>query len=222
MVRETHISPSDFIYPLFVTHGKDVRRPITSMPGVFQLSIDQLAEEASGLQQLGIPAVMLFGIPQEKDPVGIENFSTQGIISQAIRALKELAQSEKDNDGYLSWLKAEAQFTDPAARKLCGDGLARPDHFDGAATVVATHDPAYVDRVEREVLGSEDEPPSEEEADPYAGVSGELERTPAIRGVTLDVPAGTTTAVAAAALSGPRGRRAPRPGPFPATHPPGL
>lgn len=91
MVRETHLSPTDFIYPLFVTHGKNVRRPIASMPGVFQLSIDQLAEEAGDLQALGIPAVMLFGIPQDKDPVGLENFSAQGIIPQAIRALKQAA-----------------------------------------------------------------------------------------------------------------------------------
>lgn len=91
MVRETELSPSDFIYPLFVTHGDDVRRPIPSMPGVFQLSVDQLATEAEELLSLGIPAVMLFGIPQQKDPVGLENFSDQGIIPRAIRALKKSA-----------------------------------------------------------------------------------------------------------------------------------
>lgn len=91
MVRETDLAPSDLIYPLFVTHGNDVRRPIPSMPGVFQLSVDQLAAEADELLSLNIPAVMLFGIPEEKDSVGLENFSDQGIIPQAIRALKQSA-----------------------------------------------------------------------------------------------------------------------------------
>jgi len=88
MVRETHLAPTDFIYPLFVTHGEEVRHPIPSMPGVFQLSIDQLAREAHELTALGIPAVVLFGLPAEKDPVGLENFAADGIVQQAIRELK--------------------------------------------------------------------------------------------------------------------------------------
>lgn len=91
MVRETELSPSDFIYPLFVTHGQDVRRPIGAMPGVHQLSVDQLAAEADALADLGIPAVMLFGIPEEKDAIGRENYDPQGIIPQAIRRLKQHA-----------------------------------------------------------------------------------------------------------------------------------
>jgi len=88
MVRETHLGPADFIYPLFVTHGEEVRQPIPSMPGVFQLSIDQLAREAEEVTALGIPAVVLFGLPAKKDPVGLENFAADGIVQQAIRALK--------------------------------------------------------------------------------------------------------------------------------------
>ena len=88
MVRETHLAPTDFIYPLFVTHGEGVRHPIPSMPGVFQLSIDQLAREAHEVKALGIPAVVLFGLPAEKDPVGLENFAADGIVQQAIRELK--------------------------------------------------------------------------------------------------------------------------------------
>ncbi len=88
MVRETHLSPADFIYPLFVTHGEGVRYPIPSMPGVFQLSIDQLAREAQETKTLGIPAVVLFGLPAHKDPVGLENFAPDGIVQQAIRELK--------------------------------------------------------------------------------------------------------------------------------------
>lgn len=91
MVRETQLSPDDFIYPLFVTHGTAVRHPIASMPGVFQLSVDQLAAEAQELITLGVPAVVLFGIPASKDPVGEENFAADGIIQQAIRALKQAA-----------------------------------------------------------------------------------------------------------------------------------
>jgi porphobilinogen synthase len=88
LVRETQLSPGDLIYPLFITHGNSVRREISSMPGVFQLSPDQLAAEAEALAGLGIPGVMLFGLPEVKDPVGRENFDPNGIVPQAVRALK--------------------------------------------------------------------------------------------------------------------------------------
>jgi porphobilinogen synthase len=91
MVRETTLAADDFIYPLFVTHGGRVRQPIASMPGVFQLSVDQLALEAEAVQALGIPAVLLFGIPAQKDPIGLENFADDGIVQQATRALKAAA-----------------------------------------------------------------------------------------------------------------------------------
>ena len=88
MVRETHLAPADFIYPLFVRHGPAVRQPIPSMPGIDQISVDQLAAEAEEIAALGIPAVILFGLPASKDPVGLENFADDGIVQQAIRALK--------------------------------------------------------------------------------------------------------------------------------------
>lgn len=88
MVRETHLSPDDFIYPLFVTHGQGVRRPVRSMPGVAQLSVDQAVREAEAVAREGIPAVLLFGIPAHKDPVGEENFAPDGIVQQAVRAIK--------------------------------------------------------------------------------------------------------------------------------------
>lgn len=91
MLRETELSPSDFIYPLFIVHGQGLRNEVASMPGVFQLSVDQLAAEARELVTLGIPAVILFGIPARKDPVGLENFADDGIVQQAIRALKAAA-----------------------------------------------------------------------------------------------------------------------------------
>jgi porphobilinogen synthase len=89
LVRETELNPGDFIYPLFVTHGKGVRAPIASMPGIANLSVDLLAGEVGELQALGVPAVLLFGIPAEKDPVGLENFAPDGIVQQAIRAIKD-------------------------------------------------------------------------------------------------------------------------------------
>ena len=88
MVRETVLVPDDFIYPMFVVHGTEVRRPIGSMPGISQLSVDQTVEEAHEAVQLGIPAVLLFGVPAVKDAIGSENLSDDGIIQQATRALK--------------------------------------------------------------------------------------------------------------------------------------
>ena len=89
MVRETELVAKDLIYPLFVTHGDHVRHAIGSMPGVFQLSVDQLAAEAESVAELDIPAVLLFGLPEAKDAVGTENFAAQGIVQQAIRTLKD-------------------------------------------------------------------------------------------------------------------------------------
>ena len=91
MVRETTLQPADLIYPLFVTHGDGICQPIESMPGIAQLSVDRLAAEALEIDSLGIPAVVLFGIPAEKDPVGLDNFAADGIVQQATRAIKATA-----------------------------------------------------------------------------------------------------------------------------------
>lgn len=88
MIRETELNASDMIYPLFVRHGQG-RTEIRSMPGVFQLSVDEVVGMAESAAALGIPAVILFGIPAEKDPVGRENFAADGIVQQAIRAIKQ-------------------------------------------------------------------------------------------------------------------------------------
>ncbi len=87
MVRETELNPRDFIYPLFVRHG-DGRTQIDSMPGIAQLSVEEAVRETAKAADLDIPAVILFGIPAEKDPVGLENFAPDGIVQQAIRAIK--------------------------------------------------------------------------------------------------------------------------------------
>lgn len=89
MVRETDLTTDDLIYPLFVTHGEGVRNPIPSMPGIYQLSVDEAVAEAERAAELGIPALIFFGIPAEKDPVGLENFDPEGIVPRAIRAVKE-------------------------------------------------------------------------------------------------------------------------------------
>lgn len=89
MVQETTLRPSDFIYPLFVRHGSGIQVPIKSMPGQFQWSVDTLTEEASRAFDEGIPAVILFGIPDTKDACGSENFNPDGIVPRSIRALKK-------------------------------------------------------------------------------------------------------------------------------------
>ena len=86
MMRETWLAPADLIYPLFVVHGRNVKREIGSMPGNFHWSVDRLATEAEAIARLGIPAVILFGLPEEKDPIGLENFSPEGIVQQAATA----------------------------------------------------------------------------------------------------------------------------------------
>lgn len=88
MVRETELNARDLIYPLFVRHGQG-RTPIASMPGIAQLSVDEAVRETEKAAELDIPAVILFGIPAEKDPVGLENFAPDGIVQQAVRAIKK-------------------------------------------------------------------------------------------------------------------------------------
>jgi porphobilinogen synthase len=89
MVRETHLSPADFIYPMFIRPGKDILQPINSMPGQFQLSVDKAVDLARETWALGVPAVLLFGIPSVKDATGSENYDPHGIVPQAIRAIKD-------------------------------------------------------------------------------------------------------------------------------------
>jgi porphobilinogen synthase len=88
MVRETELEPTDFVYPLFVRHGERIRQEIVSMPGIYQWSADMLPGEAEEIAALGIPAVILFGIPEQKDPIGSENFAPDGVVQQSIRAIK--------------------------------------------------------------------------------------------------------------------------------------
>jgi len=89
MVRETSLRIDDFVYPLFAVHGRGVREPIGSMPGQYRLSIDELLKECKDAASMGIPAVLLFGLPLDKDPRGSEAYAEDGIIQQAVRAVKD-------------------------------------------------------------------------------------------------------------------------------------
>jgi porphobilinogen synthase len=88
-VRETELYPRDFIYPIFVTVGEDVRNPIASMPGIFQLSINHAVQEAKRAYSLGIPGVLLFGIPDEKDEAASGAYDPEGVVQLATRAIKD-------------------------------------------------------------------------------------------------------------------------------------
>ncbi len=89
LTQETSLSAKDFVYPLFVTHGPDICEPVEPMPGVYHLSTDRLAAEAEEVAHLGIPAVLLFGLPARKDGAGTEAYNPDGIIQEAVRTIKQ-------------------------------------------------------------------------------------------------------------------------------------
>ena len=89
MVRETTVGIEDFIYPLFVAHGRAIKKEISSMPGNYHWSVDQLPAEVEDIARLGIPAVLLFGLPETKDSHGSEDYGENGIVQEAIRAIKQ-------------------------------------------------------------------------------------------------------------------------------------
>src|SRR6266478_3065357 len=88
MVRETTLSPESFVYPLFVCPGEGVRKEVRSMPGVFNLSVDEVVREAEEAHSLGVPAVVLFGLPEKKDEVATGAWQDDGIVQRAARAMK--------------------------------------------------------------------------------------------------------------------------------------
>ena len=87
--QETRLSASDLIYPIFICHGREVKDPISPMPGCYQLSLDYILNEVTEVKELGIPAVILFGIPMTKDPLGNEAYDDHGIVQEAIRVIKK-------------------------------------------------------------------------------------------------------------------------------------
>jgi len=145
LVRETTLAPDDFVYPLFVVPGEGVRKPVPSMPGIDQLSVDSLASEAAELAALGIKAVLLFGIPSAKDAMGLESFADDGVVQQAIGALKDaspelvvatdVCMCEYTDHGHCGLLDADGYLLNDETLEL----LARiaVSHAEAGADIVA-------------------------------------------------------------------------------------
>jgi len=147
MVRETTLRTSDLIYPLFTLSGRGVREPIASMPGQFRLSIDELLKECKDAQSMGIPGVLLFGIPQEKDARGSEAYADDGIIQQAVRAIKEtipdllvitdVCLCEYTSHGHCGIVEDGRVKNDPTLELIARTALS---HVEAGADMVAPSD----------------------------------------------------------------------------------
>lgn len=147
MVRETVLTKNDFIYPLFVVPGENVRKPVKSMPGVFQLSIDKLIDECKEVASLGIPAVILFGIPDHKDENGSGAYDSHGIIQNAVRAIKanvnnlvvitDVCLCEYTSHGHCGVLNGEEILNDETIALLAKEAVS---HADAGADIIAPSD----------------------------------------------------------------------------------
>jgi porphobilinogen synthase len=147
MVRETSLSPDDFIYPLFVTFGKKIKREIQSMPGCFQESIDNVIDSAKEVFSLGIPAVILFGIPEHKDEKGTSAYSPDGVIQNAIKAIKDAVPDlfiitdvclcEYTSHGHCGVVRNGEILNDPTLELLAKEAIS---HAKAGADMVAPSD----------------------------------------------------------------------------------
>lgn len=147
MVRENHLRVDDLIYPLFVTEGNNIKKPVTSMPGIYNLSIDYLLEEVSIVQSLGIPGIMLFGIPQSKDATGTAAYDDKGIIPRAVQAVKnkfpdllvvtDVCLCEYTDHGHCGIVQNGAVLNDPTLDLLARTAVS---HARSGADVVAPSD----------------------------------------------------------------------------------
>jgi porphobilinogen synthase len=147
MIRETQLSVKDLIYPLFVVHGKGQRREISSMPGNFQLSADELVKEAREIEKLGIPAILLFGIPATKDAVGSEAYDPHGIVQEAVRAVKreisellvitDVCLCEYTSHGHCGIIEGGRLRNDPTLELLAKTALSQ---VEAGADMVAPSD----------------------------------------------------------------------------------
>lgn len=147
MVRETELSKNDFIYPLFAVPGENIKKEIKSMPGVFQLSIDNLVNECKDVASHGIPAVILFGIPSHKDEKGSEAYDPEGIIQNAVRAIKsevkdllvitDVCMCEYTSHGHCGVLKGEEILNDETIELLAREALT---HAQAGADIIAPSD----------------------------------------------------------------------------------
>ena len=147
LVRETELAASDLIYPLFACPGKGVRKEISSMPGNYQLSPDQLVEECREVDELGIPGVILFGLPSRKDEKGTEGYDPEGIVQTAVRKIKEACPNllvvtdvclcEYTSHGHCGLVRGEEILNDQTLRLLAKQALS---HADAGADIVAPSD----------------------------------------------------------------------------------
>jgi porphobilinogen synthase len=147
MVRETVLTKNDLIYPLFVVPGEKVKKEVKSMPGVFNLSIDELVKECKEVRDLGIPAVILFGIPEHKDEVGSDAYSDNGIIQRAVRAVKEevkdlliitdVCMCEYTSHGHCGLLRGEEILNDETVSLLAKEAVS---HAEAGADMIAPSD----------------------------------------------------------------------------------
>ena len=147
MVRETVLSKNDLIYPLFVVPGEKVKNPVKSMPGVFQHSIDTLVDECKEVRDLGIPAIILFGIPEHKDEQGSEAYDPNGIVQKAIRAIKkevddlviitDVCMCEYTSHGHCGLLDGEEILNDETLSLLAKEAVS---HVEAGADMVAPSD----------------------------------------------------------------------------------
>ena len=147
MVRETELSKNDLIYPLFVVPGEKIRNPIKSMPGNFQLSVDELVKECKEVAALGVPAVILFGIPEHKDEQGSEAYDPNGIVQKAIRAIKtevknllvitDVCMCEYTSHGHCGVLNGEEILNDETVSLLAKEAVS---HAEAGADMIAPSD----------------------------------------------------------------------------------
>ena len=147
MFRETSLSRNDFIYPLFIVEGERIKREIGSMPGVFQMSVDAAVGECEELLSLGIPAVILFGIPEHKDETGSGAYDHDGIIQKAVRAIKkefpemlvvtDVCLCEYTSHGHCGVIENEYVQNDPTLDLLAREALS---HAQSGADIIAPSD----------------------------------------------------------------------------------
>jgi porphobilinogen synthase len=147
MVRETSLSPANLIYPLFVAPGEGLRREIASLPGCYHLSVDQVGREAEEVEKLGIGGVILFGLPSAKDPVGSEGYADDGVVQQAVRAIRaackellvvtDVCLCEYTSHGHCGVVEDGEVQNDPTLKLLARMALS---HAKAGAHVVAPSD----------------------------------------------------------------------------------
>lgn len=147
MVRETQLTKNDLIYPLFAVEGENIKNPIKSMPGNYQMSIDNLVKECREVAELGVPAVILFGIPKHKDEVGSEAYNPNGVIQQAVRAIKanvknllvitDVCLCEYTSHGHCGVLNGEEILNDETVSLLAKEAIS---HAEAGADVIAPSD----------------------------------------------------------------------------------